>query len=341
VKNDRNGEPWMKWPEELRNPHNEAFRKEGERLSSAVVFQERMQYLFYRQLKHIKEYAKASGIQIIGDLPFYCAEDSVDVFAAQEQFDLKYTAGMPDGQKWGSPVFNWDVMRNQGYRWWIDRVKFQMQFSDVVRVDHFQGYDSFYAIEKEGDQGSWRQGPGLELFKRLEQEAGWHQLILEDLGVLTDSLKNLVKESGFPGMRILQYAFDPNDPGSYYMPFQYEKNTVVYTGTHDNMTLGEWMKKEPARVERASAYLNSDARHLPESMIKCALGSPADLAVIPMADLLGLKEEGRINDPAGSDNWTFRVKPGVLTEELASKLKEWNLLYCRNNWNASVQVVKK
>lgn len=352
IKEERKGEPWTKWPQELRNHLSQEVQEESYRLKDTVIFYERVQYLFFRQMEALKKYANDKGIQIIGDLPFYIASDSSDVWVDPEQFEvdenyqMRYVSGFPcddgnpAGQKWGNPLFNWEKMRQDGYAWWIERVRHTLKSCDVLRVDHFQGYHSYFAVPFEGEpkDGHWVQGPSLEPFRRLQEAVGKKEIIIEDLGYLSDEFKQMIKESGFPGMRILQYAFDPNDPGSLYMPFQHIKNCVVYTGTHDNNTIAGW-KNDPLqakRIERACAYLGiRNDEDFTLNIVKNAYSSVADLVIIPMQDLLGTDESTRMNDPRGMENaWSYRCRKGDYDHTLAEKLKELMLLYCRNNWNA-------
>ena len=352
IKDDQEGKSWLQWPVELRIHGSEAVRQAAEKLHNEVCFYERMQYLFFKQMTDLKKYANARGVQIMGDLPFYVAADSIDVWAHPEQFEMNdksemtFVSGMapdgghPKGQKWGNPLFNWDHMRNTGYDWWISRMEFQCRFCDAMRIDHFQGYDSYFAVpakDPDASNGHFRKGPGLDLFRKCEERIGKRDIIVEDLGILTDDFKRMVKESGYPGMKILEYAFDPNDPGSVYMPFQYDKNSVVYTGTHDNDTLVGW-KNDPDnkdRVQRAKHYLClNNTEGFTWGMLRAAYGSVSELAIIPMQDLLGLGTEARMNDPHGSiPPWTWRCTKEAFDPKLAKKLKEKMLLYCRNNWN--------
>lgn len=345
IKKDQKGAAWQSWPEEYRRHDSEAVKQKAEELSDTVIFYERVQYLFYKQATAIKTYAQEKGIQIIGDLPFYMGADSIDVWSHPEQFSIDdngntyEVSGTPDGQKWGNPLFKWEAMRNEGYHWWIERTKYQFRYCDVLRIDHFKGYESFYAIpsDREGENaGEWRQGPGLDLFRKMEEQIGKKELILEDLGYLTEDFKQMVKDSGYPGMRILQYAFDPKDPGSWYMPFQYIENSVVYIGTHDNNTLLGWLndKNEKLRVDRCREYLGvHDKKDLSEAILKAAYGTVSKLVIFQIQDFLCLGKEARINDPSGADNWTWRMDKNAISSKLVKQLKEWNLLYCRNNWN--------
>ncbi len=355
IKNDRKGAAWQTWPEELQNARSEAVRQEAYRLREDVLFWQRVQYLFFSQLKELKAYANRRGIQIIGDLPFYVAADSIDVWAHPEQFEidsahqLTYVSGFgpdgahPDGQKWGNPLFNWEAMKNQNYSWWLDRAAFTAKYCDMLRIDHFQGYLSYYAVpakDENARNGQWRRGPGLEVFRKLEEKIGKKPIIVEDLGQLTPEFMDMVRQSGYPGMRIMQYAFDPNDPGSIYMPFQYEKNTVVYTGTHDNDTLQGWIDNpdNKARIERAKAYLGLNKEEgIARGVLRGVYACSSDLAIVQMQDLLGLGSSARTNDPSGrSTPWTWRCVPGCMTKTLAAELKEKMLLYCRNNWSAGI-----
>ncbi len=351
IKDDQKGKPWTQWPEELRRNDYEAVRREAERLKDSVLFYERVQYLFYKQYKALKKYANDRGILIIGDLPFYISADSSDVWAHPEHFEMDgnhrmtFVSGMapdggnPKGQKWGNPLINWDRLRNEGFGWWIGRVDYQMKLCDVLRIDHFKGYESYFAVPAEdpdASRGHWRRGPGLDCFREMVNRIGWKQLILEDLGHLTQEFIQMVKDSGYPGMRIMQYAFDPNDPGSLYMPFQYEKNTVVYTGTHDNDTLTGWKKDKnnKARIQRCEEYLNITGKDFTWPFLSAVYATVSDLAIVQMQDLLELDSSARLNDPTGATPaWTWRMTPGCYDEKLSAKLKEKMLLYCRNNWN--------
>lgn len=353
VKDHEKGKPWTQWPQALHRHDSEEVRALAEECREEVIFYERVQYLFYRQMKAMKKYANDSGIQIIGDLPFYIAADSIDVWSHPEQFEMNEhnemtfvsgfapDGGNPRGQKWGNPLFSWEKMKQDNYKWWIDRMAYQAKLYDMIRIDHFQGYSTYFAIpanDEDALRGHWRKGPGLELFRIMEEKLGKLQIIVEDLGQLTPEFMAMVRESGYPGMKILQYAFDPNDPGSVYMPFQYDHNSVVYTGTHDNDTLTGWKndKNQKARIQRAAEYLGlNEEEGFTWGMLRAAYSSTSDLAIIQMQDLLELGSEARFNDPSGkAPAWTWRCRNNVFTPALAAKLKEKMLLYCRNNWQA-------
>lgn len=343
IKQDRNGQSWMEWPQELRNHRSHEVQEESYRLYDSVMFYVRIQFLFFLQLKKLKKYANEKGIQIIGDLPFYIAADSSDVWVNPEQFcmdeatyQLKEVSGMPNGQKWGNPLFDWKQMENDQYAWWIKRVEHLLKGCNVVRIDHFQGYHSYYAIPFDGEakDGHWVKGPGLKPFQKLEEVHGKVEIIIEDLGYLSDEFKQLIHESGYPGMRILEYAFEETDPYSLYMPFQHEKNSVVYTGTHDNHTILSWSKEEKKRAQRMCEYLGGNEKDVVDLMLRCMYASPSNVAIAQIQDWLGLDDASRMNDPSNYQNaWCFRVKKGVFTSTLAKKFKDMMLLYARNNWD--------
>lgn len=344
IKEEQQGKEWQKWPEALRDHGSEETQAMTAVLHENISCYERIQYFFFRQAKALKKYANDRGIRIIGDLPFYVASDSIDVWASPEQFELdenhalKMCAGMP-GQKWGNPLFSWNRMKEDGYAWWIARARFQYSLCDLLRIDHFRGFLNYYAVpagDENAEHGEWRDGPGLEIFRIMEKQYGRYEMIVEDLGELTPAFIGMVKESGYPGMKILQYAFDPNDPGSCYMPFQYaDRNAVVYTGTHDNNTMQGWMAQEPARAVRAAEYLACDAEETDLAVMRCAYASPCDLAVVQMQDLLRLDASCRTNNPGGgTDNWCWRMEKGALTDALSRQLAHQMKLYCRYNWVA-------
>lgn len=353
IKDDQNGAAWTTWPKELRDHRSYKVQQEAERLAESVLYYERVQYMFYRQMISLKKYANEKGIQIIGDLPFYAAADSSDIWSNPEQFALNSDfemshvagfpgdAGNPKGQKWGNPLFNWDRQKQDNYKWWIDRCAHLRRVCDVLRLDHFQGYNSFYAIpakDEDAKNGHWVKGPGLEIFRRMDERLGKQPVVVEDLGHLTPEFLKMVKDSGYPGMRILEYAFDPNDPGSLYMPFNFDHNSICYLGTHDNETLYGWLKNpdQKKRVERAAKVLGlNEQETYGKGMLRACWSSVSDLAIVQMQDLLGLDNTARMNDPANwGDAWTWRMKKGACTAVMAKEIKESMKLFCRNNWEA-------
>lgn len=343
LKEEQKGLSFDRWPKAFRDIHSEELQEKTATMHDAISLQFRMQYFFYKQMNALRDYAHKKGILLIGDLPFYSGQDSLDVWADRKYFLLQkdgtaaYVAGMP-GQKWGNPLFDWEAIRADGYAWWLRRVAHQYQFFDVLRIDHFRGYFDYYKIpadSKDAMDGEYCHSVGLEPFRLFEEKYGPHEMIVEDLGELTEDFTQFVKESGYPGMKILEYAFDPKDPYSVYMPFQYEKNAVVYTGTHDNSTLKGWTKLERERAERACAYMGISKEKLVDGMMRCAYSSTCNLAIVQAQDLLGLDDQARMNTPGGiQDNWCWRSLPGVFTKKKAETLAEEMKLYGRFNWDS-------
>ncbi len=307
-----------------------------------------VQYLFFKQWKELKQYANKKGISIIGDLPIYVSVDSVDVWAHPELFQLdenkmpKEVAGCPpdgfseDGQLWGNPLYDWEYMEKTKFSWWIQRIGYLCEIYDILRIDHFRGFDSYYAIPQGSENaknGHWREGPGMKLFHAVEQALGKKRIIAEDLGFLTPSVKQLLKESGFPGMKILQFAFDSRDEsGSEYLPHNFIRNCVAYTGTHDNDTIKGWFSSINSEDKAyAKEYLCiSEGEDESWSMLCALWGSIANLTIVQAQDLLGLGNEARMNEPATvGRNWSWRANPGVFTEELAKALKRKMKIYGR------------
>ena len=313
-----------------------------------IRFYRMLQYLFFKQWKELKDYANAHNIFIIGDVPIYVALDSADVWSNPKQFYLDKklepvaVAGCPpdafseDGQLWGNPLFRWDVMKKDGYTWWVNRIRGMARLYDIVRIDHFRGFDSYYAIPYGNDtarEGKWMKGPGMDLFRTLEKKLGKVDIIVEDLGFLTPSVHKLLKDTGFPGMKVIQFAFDSRE-GSDYLPHNYPKHCVVYTGTHDNDTSVGWMETAPgASVKFAKDYLNltkKEGYHW--GMMRAAWSSVADMAIVPMQDLLGLGSEARMNTPSTlGDNWKWRATPEQINDKLAKKLWKYMQMYGRVN----------
>lgn len=306
-----------------------------------------IQYMFYKQWFKLKEYANKKGIDIIGDLPIYCACDSCDVWADSEVFLLdenylpRLVAGCPpdgfspDGQRWGNPLYDWEKLNERGYDWWVGRLKHALGVFDMVRIDHFRGFDSFFAIDPKEDtavNGKWLEGPKMKLFEAFKNEIGENlPIIAEDLGFLTESVKKLLEDTGYPGMKVIEFAFDERESGDY-LPHNYTKNSVCYVGTHDNDTAEGWYKSVgEADREKARRYFNlNDEEGIAFGLIRGALSSVSDTAVICMQDYLSLGSEARMNTPSKmGGNWQWRVKKEALTEHLAEKIKGMSLLYGR------------
>lgn len=346
LKDAHGGRAWSEWAEPLRRRDPAALEEARRSLSAGVTFWKGVQYLFFRQWNALKRYANRRGVFFIGDLPIYVSGDSADVWARPGQFQLDAdlrpveVAGCPpdgfsaDGQLWGNPLFDWDRMEADGFSWWIERIRRQRSFYDVLRIDHFRGFDSYYAIpyaDATARNGQWRQGPGMRLFRAVEGALGRQDIIAEDLGFLTDSVRQLLRESGFPGMKVLQFAFDSREESDY-LPHNYGRHCVVYVGTHDNDTALGWLDGVGAE-DRAFAvdYLKlTQAEGYAWGLMRGAWSSVADLAVVTAQDLLGLGSAARMNTPSTlGGNWKWRALPGVFTPELARRLRHETEIYRR------------
>ena len=346
LKDANGGVAWFEWEKDLKLRKPSAIEKAKEEFADDVEFWKMLQYLFFKQWTELKAYANEKGIQIIGDVPIYVAGDSADVWANPGQFYLDENldpidvSGCPpdafsdDGQLWGNPLFRWDAMKKDGYTWWTKRIKAMSELYDVVRIDHFRGFDSYYAIpakDKTARNGEWREGPGMDLFNTLEKKLGRLNIIVEDLGYLTPSVKQLLKDTGFPGMKLIQFAFDSREESDY-LPHTYQKNCVVYTGTHDNDTIMGWFKTAPKEsVKYAKEYLRLNKEEgYNWGTMKAVWGCVGDMAIVPMQDILGIGSEGRMNTPSTLGmNWKWRAVDGQITSALAKKVCKNMEIYCR------------
>ena len=346
LKDANGGNAWFSWEKDLKMRKPEALAEARSTYAKDIRFYQMLQYLFFKQWWELKAYVNEKGIEIIGDVPIYVAGDSADVWANPEEFYLDEdlnpidVAGCPpdafseDGQLWGNPLFRWDVMKKNGYTWWTKRIAAMSKLYDIVRIDHFRGFDSYYAIpakDKTAKNGEWRKGPGMDLFHTLEQKLGRLNIIVEDLGFLTPSVLKLVADSGFPGMKVIQFAFDSRE-GSNYLPHTYTEHCVVYTGTHDNDTLLGWMKPAPKEsVKFAKEYLNlTKEEGYNWGMMRGAWSSVGELAVVPMQDLIGLGSEARMNTPSTlGGNWQWRATSDQITVKLAKRLYNYMEMYGR------------
>lgn len=346
LKDAYNGVAWSQWEEELKVRQPEAMKKAEAELAEEVDFWKMLQYLFYKQWNALKSYANEKGIKLIGDVPIYVAMDSADVWANPTQFYLDKNldpidvAGCPpdafseDGQLWGNPLFRWDAMKKDDFTWWTRRMEKMTKLFDVVRIDHFRGFDSYYAIpfgDKTARNGEWREGPGIELFRTMEKKLGKMNVIAEDLGFLTDSVRQMLKDSGYPGMKLIQFAFDTREDGDY-LPHNYTRNCVVYAGTHDNDTIIGWMNTAPKNcVAYAKEYLKLDmAEGYHWGVMRGVWSSVGDMAVVTMQDILGIGSEGRMNIPSTLGcNWKWRMKEGCLDDKLAAKIRNYVEVYGR------------
>ena len=348
VKDKNNGVSWNEWEAPLKNREEEALSEAREELAEEISFYKFQQYEFDRQWKKLHSYANEQGVKIIGDIPIYVAFDSADTWAAPQMFQFdennepEGVAGCPPdafsatGQLWGNPLYDWEYHKKTGYEWWIRRIEHCLKLYDVVRIDHFRGFDEYYSIpygETTAINGQWMPGPGMDLFRAIEEKLGRPEIIAEDLGFLTPSVLKLLKDSGFPGMKVLQFAFDARE-SSNYLPHTYPENCVVYTGTHDNDTTRGWYHavgkyaRDFAKEYMCKPRLDEDS--LAEDFICLAMGSVADLCVIPMQDYLGLGSEARINIPSTlGGNWVWRMKKGQFDEETAAEIYRVTKLYGR------------
>jgi 4-alpha-glucanotransferase len=351
VKDRFDGAPWTEWAEDIRLRWPNAMDYYRRELYFDVEFQQYLQYTFYMQWMKLKNYANDRGIRLIGDIPIYVAMDSADTWAHPELFQLDENnvplavAGCPPdgfsaiGQLWGNPLYRWDYHWDTGYEWWISRLEYCFRLYDVVRIDHFRGFDEYYSIPYEATtavDGHWEKGPGMALFARVEEALGRREVIAEDLGYVTDSVRELVSSSGFPGMKVLEFAFDSRDSGcaNDYLPHNYGENCVAYTGTHDNETIRGWFDSiSTEEQEMAREYLcdsRTPKKELNWAFISLIMRSSARICIIPMQDYLGYGNECRMNKPSTVGiNWKWRLTGEELTEELKKKLYDMARRYGR------------
>lgn len=340
---------WTEWGDSYRLRDPQTLAKYAEEHGVDIDCWKFMQFLFFRQYKNLKKYANKRGISIYGDMPIYVSMDSSDIWANPEMFmldsDRKPTkvAGCPPddfsptGQLWGNPLYDWDYMDKNNYKWWIKRVQYSAKLFDLTRIDHFRGFESFYAIpagDKTAEHGEWLQGPSMKLFSAIKADLGDVKLVAEDLGFLTDEVKAMLKAAGYPGMNVLEFGFGGED--SSYLPHNYVKNSVVYIGTHDNETaLGWYLAQDKAGKKRIRKYLGldksaSDSKVVRE-LIRCAYASVSENCVIQMQDWLCLDNSARMNIPStiGGGNWAWRMDKDACTKELAKAMKKMAKTYFR------------
>lgn len=341
LKDSFGGISWAGWPEEIRMRQPEALAECRRRLAREQEYYQYLQYLFFGQWERLKGYANRQGIRIIGDIPIYVAFDSADAWASPElfQFDGQNlptaVAGCPPdgfsatGQLWGNPLYRWDYHRETGYAWWIRRIAACTKLYDVVRIDHFRGFDEYYSIpygDLTAEHGHWEKGPGIGLFDAVRRELGQVDIIAEDLGFITDSVRELVEACGYPGMKVLEFAFDSREEANY-LPHTYTPNCVVYTGTHDNETIAGWYAGLDSK-DREMAQDYMDNRRTPQEeihwdFIHLAMMSVADLCIIPIQDYLGLDNCARMNKPSTLGcNWKWRLTENEIPPELTAKIRE-------------------
>ena len=348
IKEKYKGKSYSLWDDELRLHKKKAIDKikNDPKVKAEAACYRFIQYLFFEQWSRLKKYANEKGIEIIGDIPIYVAYDSADSWSHPElfQFDSKgfpiAVAGCPPdyfsatGQLWGNPLYKWDYHAKTGFAWWLKRIEFCFDLYDVVRIDHFRGFEAYYSIpygDPTAEFGHWEKGPGYELFRVMKEKLGEKNIIAEDLGYLTAGVKRLVKRTGYPGMKILEFAFDSAEDNDY-LPHNYDKNCVVYTGTHDNDTAIGWYKTLAKKDQSfAREYLGiKSAKQIGYELIRLALGSVADTAIIPLQDYLELGSEARINTPSTlGNNWNWRMKEGAFNPQLAARIRKMSELYGR------------
>jgi 4-alpha-glucanotransferase len=353
IKEANGGVAWTEWDDKVKLRDEKTMKELSELHEERVKFWKITQYFFFRQWTKLRNYANKNDVKIIGDIPIYASPDSSDVWTNRELFQLATTgkptkvAGVPPdyfsetGQLWGNPLYNWNTMKEDGYRWWIERFKKASRLYDTIRIDHFRAFDTYYAIpygEKTAVNGQWVDGPGMDLFNavKAEKSLSGFPIIAEDLGELFDSVKVLLKQTGFPGMKIMQFGFNPNNEDNEHLPHNYEKNMVVYTGTHDNSTIVGCLKSAGgATRSMAKGYVKP---HLFEGIhwacVRSLFASSAGMVLIPMQDLLGLNDSARMNVPGtvksgAGGNWVWRMREGAFKSSAVKKLKQLSEDYFR------------
>ncbi len=346
LKREHRGASWQTWEKALKRREKAAMDAARERLSEKMDFWRVTQYFFFKQWFALKAYANKKGIKIIGDLPIYVSLDSADVWENPEDFELDASlapvnvAGCPpddfsaSGQRWGNPLYNWKKMQKKGFPWWCRRVEAAAKTYDVLRIDHFRGFEAYWSIpaaDKTAKNGKWVKGPGYALFATLEKKLGKLPIIAEDLGFLTDGVKKLLKKTDFPGMKVLEFAFDP-EGDSEYLPHNIGKNYVAYIGTHDNEPALLWLEKSPKdTAEFAKSYMHlTKEEGYNWGYIRTLLACPADTAIMQMQDILALSDGARMNTPSvASGNWAWRMKGECINDWLAEIIYKKTALYRR------------
>lgn len=339
------GRPWSEWDKEIKLREPTAISKYTNELAKDIRFCKFLQYYFFKQWDELKAYANKKEIKIIGDIPIYVAFDSSDAWAKpsafyfDKQMNPVKVAGVPPdyfsktGQLWGNPLYNWQALKKDGFKWWIERVKAVQELVDIIRIDHFRGFAGYWAVpfgSETAADGKWEVGPGADVFIAIKDALGDLPILAEDLGFLTPDVHKLRDKFGFPSMKILQFGFDSKE-GSAYIPHLLERNNVVYTGTHDNDTIVGWFQKaSPQDKQLVLDYANSDGHEIAWDFIRFALGSVANIALIPLQDILSLDSDARMNTPSvASGNWQWRFKWEQITPQIKEKLKKFTEIYQR------------
>lgn len=349
LKNENRGRPWNTLPSELKQRNKEALTEKSEQLRDEIKKQKILQYIFFDQWQHLKKYANDRGVKIIGDMPIYVAYDSADVWSSPTLFKLDSSlqptvvAGCPPdgfsplGQRWGNPIYNWDESKKELFSWWKSRISHSLCIYDVIRIDHFRGFSDYYEIpapEHTAVNGHWEKGPGLELFNYLKKELGELPIIAEDLGFLNEDVRKMLEGSGFPGMKVLQFAFDSFDDNGY-LPHNYTRNCVIYTGTHDNDTVLGWINNAgDEKISRVKKYFglphNASYDEIADAFIRAAYSGVGDTAVIPIQDLLKQGNESRMNLPSSVEgNWIYRMPKDYFEKIDRERIREYTMLYAR------------
>lgn len=338
--------PWVEWESELRRRDSAALQRAAEDHGQEIDRERFRQWLFHRQWSALKAYAKEREIRLFGDLPIFVAHDSADVWARQGDYYLDAdgqptaVAGVPPdyfsptGQRWGNPLYRWDVMAADGYSWWLQRLRFLLRLVDTIRIDHFRGFKAYWRIpadEPTAVKGAWMPGPGHRFFKTILSELGELPIIAEDLGVITPGVEKLRDDFGLPGMKVLQFAW--SDPGNPFLPHNHKTNCIVYTGTHDNNTTRGWWENEVAADTRAfvEQYLGHEVHEIVWTLARVGMTSPARACILPMQDVLGLGESARMNRPGlPAGNWSWRIVEADLDDPAKDKLRQMTRLYQRH-----------
>ncbi|HQU30510.1 MAG: 4-alpha-glucanotransferase [Planctomycetia bacterium] len=349
LKDSFHGAAWYDWPEDLRHRKEAAMSEWRNTLNDKILMEKFFQFLFFKQWFSLKKYCNSKNIHIIGDLPIYVTDDSVDVWAEPEIFKLDnskkptFVAGVPPdyfsttGQRWGNPVYNWDILKGSGYSWWLKRIEHNLKLYDIVRLDHFRGFVSYWEIpvnEMTAIHGKWVDAPVKDFFNILYRHFPSLPIIAEDLGTITPDVREIMHMFGIPGMKVLLFAFGDDLPKNPYIPHNYTHQCIVYTGTHDNNTVKGWFKKEANTEDkkRIHRYLGKEITEdtIHQEMIRLAMMSVANTVIIPMQDVLGLGEESRMNLPSSSkNNWKWRLLPDQITSALRQELTETTIIFGR------------
>ena len=347
LKDEYQGLPWFSWPDQLKKRNPDALWQTRQNLRDSIRFYSFVQYLFFKQWNALRDYAHKKNVRIIGDVPIYVPMDSVDVWANPELFQLdgdlkpEAVAGVPpdgftaDGQLWGNPLYRWEAHKKEHYGWWLRRLGAAGKLYDIVRLDHFRGFEAYWSVpatDSTARNGHWVEGPNIDFITAVKTGLPKLELIAEDLGYLTPSLLKMRDDSGWPGMKVLEFAFDSKEPSDY-LPHTYPENSVCYTGTHDNMTMRQWFETADAEaVEYAKSYMAlSEQEGYVWGTIRTACASVSRICVVQLQDYLNLSGAARMNCPGTSDgtNWTWRVQDGLCTDELAEKIYKLTALYGR------------